>query len=84
MIGGRNVRKAQDRNALVRSRLGAQLGTVTVTAPRKRFFGGPLALPASPAAPATAMTSSRLLLQSKQVADQLSLGATIAGPGSIQ
>lgn len=83
-MGGRNVRDAQDRNAFIGARLAVQMHTQTVAHRRKRFFGGPLFLPASPAAPSTAFAATRLLLQSDQVARELSLGASIAGPGTIK
>ncbi len=79
MLGG-----AQNLNGFVSSRLKAQLGEPTVAAPRKRFFGGPLALPARGVAPPTAFSTQRLLLQSDTVARELSLAKPVAGPGTIQ
>jgi hypothetical protein len=77
------VRQPADLNAFFGARLGGQLAEATVTARRKRFVGGALSLPASPAAPPTAAAAQRLLLQSEQVARQLSLESTIAGPGTV-
>jgi hypothetical protein len=74
----------QNRNAFVNSRVAAQLGELTVRTPRKRFFGGPLALPARSVAAPTTLGTQRLLLQSSQVLDELSLGKIVAGPGTIQ
>lgn len=79
-----DVRASQDRNAIVESRLRVQLRERTITAPRKRFFGGALDLPASPAAPPTTLATTRLLTQSQSVARELSLEKLVAGPGAIQ
>lgn len=80
----RNVRQAQDRNAWVASRLSAQLDTSTVRAPVREFAGGPLPLIARDvAAPPTTIAAQRLLLQSEQVAAELSLSPRMAGPGTV-
>lgn len=76
----RDLRGAQNRNGLLDSRRQAQLGAREVRGPRKRFFGGPLLLPTPQVAPATTLQSQRLLLQSEQVAAELSLANVFAGP----
>lgn len=79
----RDVRQAQDRNAFVSARLDAQLDERTVTDPRRRIYGGPLLLPASPAAPPNTMAAQRLLLQSTIVARELAIGKRPATDGAI-
>lgn len=84
MAAGRNVRDVQHRNGIVSSRLRVQMNAQTVTHRRRRVFGGPLLRPETPAAPLTALEAKRLLVQSADVARQLALAPSIAGPGTIQ
>ena len=84
MAAGRNVRQAQNRNGLIDARVGVQLGAPTVRYRHKRFFGGPLPLPARNVAPPTAIAAQRILLQSELVQRQLALVNAVAGPGTVR